>query len=99
MKYELARRLKEAGYPQKEDGYWTHEIYVEGTAYPPTIHELIDACMDGEHELVLRWRPESRWSAIQEGKVLGGGWFEMGTDIFDCETPEEALAELWLALK
>lgn len=103
MDYPLAKELQEAGFPQQEANGFVGlmnegEGDCAGRAYFPTLSELIAACWDGEHELILRWRSESKWSAEQQGKMLGGTRFEMGTEIYDCDTPEEAVARLWIAL-
>lgn len=77
---------------------YANELVPKDAAYLPTLSELIEACGDGEHEFTLRWRPDTQWSAIQEGKTLGFGSFEMGIEIYDCSTPKEAVSRLWLAL-
>jgi len=106
MEYELAKQLKDAGFPQKyirgqtmydpsvepdKDGIIpndTEEVFI------PTLSELIDACGDKFGSLV-RQEPHpayykfgftaypSQWQLIDEG--IG-------------KTPEEAVANLWLAL-
>lgn len=106
INYELAKELKDARFPQGYpwicgcNGETTCGLHHETGTPPcvPTLSELIEACGDGEHEFVLRWSPETQWSAIQEGKILDFGSFEVGTELYDCSTPEEVVARLWLEL-
>lgn len=105
MNYETARKLKDAGFPQEGDGMFTDEheniqtIRSSGfQMYIPTLSELIEACGDGEHEVRLIWSFKEKWCASQEGLTFPNGKFEMGVEIFDCPTPEEAVANLYLAL-
>lgn len=101
MKYELAKKLKDAGFPQKfifpDDLELKARVAMardEDIVTYPNLSELIEACGDGFEYL---------------NRVHGGGWvagthdtpiegtlgvsnFENGT------TPEEAVANLWLAL-
>ena len=89
MTYELAKQLKEAGFPQKEFRYDdSHHIYnsdMSGIAYNPTLSELIEACGDG---LISLSSPRSGYwiTAGKNGETSGG------------EDPEEAVAKLWLEL-
>lgn len=122
MDYTLAKRLKDAGFPQKFKGsywvehngklavkangqehykprVWTLVPFVKGAikglertydnAYCPTLSELIEACGSKFRDLCYRSDEET--------------WFCNRDDIWnsqypDCETPEEAVAKLWLAL-
>lgn len=87
--YELAKKLKDAGFPQEmkdgsmlDDGL-NNEGYGPETAYDPTLSELIEAC--GESFVMLGHR--------------GSGWFsESISNIGNGTTPEEAVANLWLEL-
>lgn len=102
MNYELAKELKDAGFPQYErdterEGYFVKDEN-DNDAYAPTLEELIEACVDGEHEVRLIWSFKEKWCASQEGLTFPNGKFEMGVEIFDCPTPEEAVANLYLAL-
>ena len=97
MNYKLALKLKEAGFPQdrtnqiKECGGWGG-IGGDEDVINPTLSELIKAC--GNRFAML---------AIGQGK-----WYARADQTCDeCafdepiaygETPEEAVANLWLAL-
>lgn len=94
MDYELAKQLKEAGFPQTSDSEYKH-IYPNETATrlgtdgmrEPTLSELIEAC--GDDFIQLRKthnKPRSLWLASS-----------LETDE-SAETPEEAVAKLWLEL-
>jgi hypothetical protein len=95
MTYELAKQLKDAGFPQEGNGVWYPDNpNGEGDAcYAPTLSELIVACGDGIVGLTRMW----------EGKWLKG-WGAMYTrypmdsfhSIIEGNTPEEAVAKLWL---
>ncbi len=95
MNYELAKELKDAGFPQKEKGTLlfkegirltdTQEYWNENSAYAPTLSELIEACGDGFIQLE---RLPDRWMCYF---INDRGWTEG-------KTPEEAVARLWLAL-
>ncbi len=107
MNYELANKLKDAGFPQRESyvtSSFTKEDAIkisksiqsgEGVIVPfdnpffPTLSELIEACelscdIGGFRTLVRNFW--SGWTA------RGGGISKKGP------TPEEAVANLWLAL-
>jgi hypothetical protein len=105
MNYELAKQLKDAGYPQPiivrtcGHSYWIAESKngrEQERCYVPTLSELIEAC---GHPIVLHspgstdinegyYMPSKNlWSAFQ-------GWEKTAFG----NTPEEAVAHLWLAL-
>ena len=95
--YELAKKLKNAGFPVKE--FEDHSInMVTGRTFDtPTLSELIEAC-DGRFNLNHfpdHIYPNEQWEATlyrygnsNEGKIIVHGI-----------TPEEAVAHLWLALQ
>jgi len=97
MKYEVAQRLKQGGFPQEGKGHtvphpdWQtlpQKEFETTMAYAPTLDELKTACGDGFHYLINKsgltpWRAWSRG-----GHISGEG-----------STPEEAVARLWLALR
>lgn len=83
MNYELAKQLKDAGFPLK----WSlvpGEVYTR-EAHVPTLSELIEACGLGFYTLINNLN--SKWSAVRDDRS-----HYVGT------TPEEAVAKLWLAL-
>jgi hypothetical protein len=97
MNYELAKKLKEAGFPLK----WVTPITEKETDYPlfafneswckePTLSELIEAC--GEEFESIIYSNKKEWYAYGSSKGV----------IHDNEsrglTPEEAVANLWLEL-
>jgi hypothetical protein len=107
MTYELAQQLKDAGFPQfKYDGGilvpygWVNGKKINEQVYQPTLSELIEACpkeykvpdyLDVDCDFGLQW--------------YGAGWVA-GYIHYDWmpleergQTPEEAVAKLWLALK
>lgn len=98
MTYELAKELKEAGFPQKirlETGNgWFHDDKLGPIAFP-TLSELIEACGEEFSGLTRDASPLTvqlsswRWMAhhVSDPNIDGTG-----------ETAEEAIARLWLAL-
>ena len=98
MNYELAKQLKEAGFPGK-DYVWMYQdgVTAQGLAPSPTLQELIDAC-GGFFFAISHW-PEG-WTA-EGGTVIQHGEsneFTAQTQCKNCSTAEEAVAKLWLAL-
>lgn len=94
MNYELAKELKDAGFPQKlcsfSDCRHGMDEGIE-CAYVPTLSELIEACRGSSHaQFKLSWkRVFKNWraSVYNEGTVYGDG-----------STSQEAVAHLWIAL-
>ena len=109
MNYELAKQLKDAGFPQEGKGlYWEPTYFgytgekvdkpkTEHCVYLPTLSELIESCGDKFGQLV------------QCDRFKGEGWFAIGCPTKweddgvlniqeEGETPEEAVAKLWLKL-
>lgn len=96
MNYELAKQLKDVGFPFKPgDNQIDPEAYImdDGESYfYPTLSELIEACGDGIDRL---WKVDLSYD---DGKSK---WCATGTnDFLDglVTTPEEAVANLWIAL-
>ena len=105
INYELAKQLKDSGFSQT---YNTKQIYVGRICgalevdhlkcndydcyvvpeeYPnPTLEELIDACGDG-------FRSLERYYSKEKGIT----WTSNDLQVW-YQTPEEAVAELWLEL-
>jgi hypothetical protein len=100
MNYELAKQLKDAGFPQKGKGKWTPnykkigEKYIIESVYFPTLSELIEACIYFESKyktFALIYEFENKyigwiWKALILGEKVNG------------KTPEEAVSKLWLEL-
>jgi hypothetical protein len=95
MNYDLAKQLKDVGFPQGGKGNWMlppDKIVARShdRVYEPTLEELIGACGDKFHSLVsVHKGAHKSWQACAEtdGLVSGEGG-----------TPTEAIAYLWLAL-
>jgi hypothetical protein len=94
MQYDLAKQLRDAGFPQSGNGRWIGPpdkiVWRSGDrAYVPTLEELIAAC--GRNFIAL--------SALGDD---GGGWCAMGTGFrvgtIEDKSPSEAVAKLWLGL-
>jgi len=101
--YELAKDLKDAGFPFKEK----HAVEIDGQLYKAfTLSELIGAC--GEEFLGL-----TKLNDDDPDKAEGGWYADTRTEGCNCDyesdphfnwksefgkTPEEAVAKLWLAL-
>ena len=109
MTYELAKQLKDAGFPQR--GEWGYRFYPDGTmtalsyhrsvpqesdTYAPTLSELIGACQPHFDSLICI-------PGIRRGsEILQKGEWEATANLDNITTtgtlPEEAVAKLWLAL-
>lgn len=95
MKYELAKQLKDAGFPFKDQRCQTCiEIHLScDVEILPPLSELIEACGKALEGINLD-RDTGLWTANY--------WFDFtkGKDlnIQPTGTPEEAVTKLWLAL-
>lgn len=94
LPYELARELKEAGFPVATSPclacFKNGPGSVCSDCFIPTLEELIESCGEKINLLVLGehgWVASFYDSEIQKNNVHGGG-----------KTPSEAVANLWLAL-
>jgi hypothetical protein len=101
MIYELAKLLKDAGFPKKtlldldtKDVYKPYDVEMLYTLNAPTLSELIKACeisVDSFHFFALTYlKKYKHWRVIMG--IRDGSVKEIG------QTPEEAVAKLWLAL-
>lgn len=94
MNYELAKQLKDAGFPQGGDGKWIvspDKIVArrEDRVYVATLSELIKACGERLNRIEQPDHGPLFWEATgDKGKTLQQG-----------SSPEEAVARLWLALQ
>ena len=101
MIYDLAKDLKDAGFPQpvldfRGDFLFSeHGDPVDTQAYAPTLAELIEACGTSFGALVRI--ADGTWNAatpvIDTGMSYGNPSMEV-----EGSTPEEAVARLWLAI-
>ena len=96
MEYELVKQLKEAGFPLKLSKNWDGEYlqfrYNHGDMYLyPTLSELIEAC---GNEFPSLSRYQNVW-------ICNDAEYDFGSDgeITRGNTPEEAVAKLWLELQ
>jgi len=97
--YELAVKLKEAGFPQKrdpnseEEAFWTPN----GDVIIPTLSELIDNCLS---PLQLNSFPIGNVNDETSGKIMYIACYPALKDQPKAEgnSFDEAVANLWLAL-
>ena len=86
MNYELAKQLKDAGFPHvaplNGEGYWKDDFF-------PTLEELIEAC--GKHLSILRPYQDT-WQANNSNSEDADFCSGEGS------TPTIAVAKLWLTL-
>lgn len=99
MNYELAKKLKDAGFPLRRH-YEDQEcceshMEIDGVDYIiPDLPELIEAC--GEADVFELHRENNKWGAYV---MDSNGKHSFKTRCCgEGTTPEEAVANLWLAL-
>lgn len=92
MTYELAKQLKDAGFPQSGDHYCTHQGCDSDVCYP-TLEEFIEACNCESFSLFHR-SSKAQWMATNLSTQRGVPSIDGVGD-----TPTEAVARLWLALQ
>lgn len=93
MNYELIKKLKDAGFVTKSENVVVSEDYCENCndrhhEYIPTLSELIEACGD---KFLNLYKTGDKWTCV----------YPFEDERFDScigSTPEEAVANLWLAL-
>jgi hypothetical protein len=108
MNYELAKELKEAGFPQPDllpvDG--VQRLYGLGKGewksknggaivYVPTLEELIAACGAGFGAAILSLHPTTKWAV---GESVHDDDIYIGATYAEAPTLTEAITRLWLAL-
>jgi hypothetical protein len=90
MKYPLAKQLKDAEFPFKEN-VRCEPIEIGGVLFcTPTLEELIEACGDKGFHLACRY--DGIWEAGMPDKEQREMQLSQGS------TPTEAVALLWLVL-
>lgn len=92
MTYELAKELKEAGFPQRCCSFIDCRHGMDKgieCVYKPHLSELIEACGRDFGGLYRSRVPEPTWEA---------SGYERDDFHFLADTPEEAVAYLWFAL-
>jgi hypothetical protein len=99
MTYELAKKLNEAGFPQRTDGEGNCQdrvvccIHSKSGLMSPTLSELVTACGD----MSLSHTVYENDGTEKEGRM---SWVAYGIGIEEIGfTPEEAVAKLWLELQ
>lgn len=100
MNYELAKKLKDAGFTQfgsNEDGYATTDA--GDMIYIPHLHELIEACGNSFFSLSVSLNGDI-WYAFGDWEWQLGEEPKQAKDmrLGHGSTPEEAVANLYLAL-
>jgi hypothetical protein len=93
MDYQLAKQLKNAGFPLNAYSKWAANMDGPSPEFiEPTLSKLIEAFGKRFHSLA---QDDKQWWAAK--------WLEPFADTFPVrvagDTPEEAVARLWLALK
>jgi hypothetical protein len=91
MTYELAKQLKDAGFPRGDQLNTPHPQFFEDEAHEipirtPTLIELIAACGNRFYSVVRKKSGDTFYASDGDDWILPGS------------TPEEAVAKLWLAL-
>jgi len=98
MTHEIAKKLKDAGFEQEGLGLLMNgNVYALGFSEPtgdmyyPTLSELIEAC--GHYFYQLTKEDNGSWTCASIN-----GYPKSGFGVTNSSTPEEAVANLWLAL-
>ena len=101
MTYELAKELKDAGFPQPALDFKGEFLFSEygepldTQAYAPILSELIEACGTNFGGLVRL--SDGTWNAATPVVDTGMSYGNPSTEV-EGSTPEDAVARLWLAL-
>lgn len=113
LTFELAKKLKDVGFPQIwpkpdfleiKDAMEVDKIYSkypqEFDPYRPSLSELIEACGDGLHSLRKgSWMGNGVWVASKDQwNKEENVSIPMHPFVGSGSTPEEAVANLWLEL-
>jgi hypothetical protein len=87
MTYDLAKKLKDAGFPVK-----LNFGFINVSLVMPTLSELIEACGEKIHSIQFRPNiPGTKCYVLSELSKDNG-------PVFSAESPEVSVANLWLAL-
>lgn len=104
MNYELALKLKNTGFPQmfktpkrgkilNSKGETEMKLSERHYIYTPTLAELIEACGEDLYSIQFRANiPKTKCYVISKLSHNNG-------PVFSSQTPEEAVAHLWLSLQ
>ena len=93
MNYELAKQLKDAGFPQEGEGKYFGMVDVNARHYIPTLSELIEAC--GDDFMALN---KSGQDTKYKGNWLAQRCITCPDEFYEGKTPEESVAKLYLEL-
>jgi len=106
MNYELAKELKDAGFPMKRFGEVRVKHTEEGVETDsqygyPTLSELIEACGSHDHFNLSYTKKDGHWQsvvghALEPSPNHNNNY--QADEVGDGTTEEEAVARLWLAL-
>jgi hypothetical protein len=94
MDYELAKELKDAGFPQEKCSSLIYQGKSEAIGCP-TLEELIEKCGDGFAQLHRRW-VNGTYHAFGGEYLVGPSKWQF--ELMDYPTADEAVARLWLTL-
>lgn len=92
MNYELTKKLRDSGFPQCGSGEWEGDDDGKIPTYIPTLSELIAACGDKFSCLGVADINPQGYFTFRGWQAVGEHARQNGT------TPEEAVANLYLAL-
>lgn len=98
ISYELAKKLKDAGFPQKGKGEFLESLNDEcdvcgfHVAYIPTLSELIEALGKDLYSIQFTANIPGTTCYVLSSVSLNKG------PVFSSNSPEESVALLWLAL-
>lgn len=102
MDYGLAKQLKDAGFIQKGKGEFINEYGLAGVltpdvAYSPTLSELIEACGD-RFGSVCAYHKKNEDDSMKIYTWTANCYYPLPSIQTKGDTPNEAVAKLWLAL-
>jgi hypothetical protein len=98
LTYKKCVKLAKAGYPQHERaGIGNGDVFITGNCgllYCPSLSELIEACGGEMRTLYYHF---GEWVASNSDCLEQGWEYSQGMECIG-ETPDEAVADLWLIL-